>query len=106
MKITMEWLMALCQDDRIKWSQHAMKRLRERHITIDDYIQCIQTGSIIEDYPDDYPIPSCLILGVSASGKALHIVVGCDGKDIYAITAYWPSPDVWEADLKTRKEDS
>ena len=95
----------LAESDKIKWSLHAMKRLRERHISIDDFINAIATGEIIEQYPDDYPTPSCLLMGITSSGEPLHIVVGCDGTFIYAITAYYPDPNEWKSDLKTRKDD-
>lgn len=38
----------------------------------------IATGEIIEDYPEDYPNPSCLIFGYNVNGRILHIVAGCD----------------------------
>ena len=99
-----EELKTLCIEDKIKWSLHAMKRLRERKISIDDFINCIKTGEIIEPYPDDYPHPSCLIFGYSTAKQPLHVVIGCDKISIYAITAYHPNPREWELDLRTRKE--
>ncbi|WP_338076022.1 DUF4258 domain-containing protein [Acetobacterium wieringae] len=62
-----EDLRIFCIEGKIKWSLHAMKRLRERKISIDDFINCINIGEIIEPYPDDYPHPSCLIFGYSTS---------------------------------------
>jgi hypothetical protein len=41
-------------------------RLRERGIKRADVINCIQSGEIIEQYLDDMPFPSCLILGGEA----------------------------------------
>ena len=99
-----EDLRTLCTEDKIKWSLHAMKRLSERKISIDDFINCIKIGEIIEPYPDDYPHPSCLIFGYSTAKQPLHIVIGCDKVFIYAITAYYPNIEEWERDLKTRKE--
>jgi len=97
-----EDLRTLCIEDKIKWSLHAMKRLRERKISIDDFINVIKTGEIIEPYPDDYPHPSCLIFGYSNAKQPLHVVIGCDKVFIYAITAYYPNRKEWELDLKTR----
>jgi len=99
-----EDLRKLCAEDKIKWSLHAMKRLRERKISIDDFIYCIKIGEIIEPYPDDYLHPSCLIFGYSMAKQPLHVVIGCDKSFIYAIIAYHPNPEEWELDLKTRKE--
>lgn len=77
--------------------------MQERDISISDVESCLQTGEIIENYPDDFPHPSCLILGYTKGNKRLHIVVGSDGYTIFFITAYFPSTDKFENDLKTRK---
>ena len=61
---------------------------------------------IIEQYPDDYPYPSCLILGMSIEDKYLHVVIGNHESDLFLITAYFPSFDKWESDFKTRKENA
>lgn len=62
------------------------------------------TGEIIEDYPDDYPYPSSLVLGQSISGQPLHLVCGIGNNTLFVITAYKPNSEKWEADWKTRKE--
>ncbi len=85
-------------------TQHCRKRFTERGIQIDDICNAISTGEIIEDYPDDFPFPSCLILGKSA-GKMIHIVASIDGEYIYLITAYIPDRNKWDGDFRTRKED-
>ena len=93
----------LCVEDRMQWSLHALKRMRERKITSYEVINCIQQGEIIEEYPDDRPLPSCLIFGVAVQRK-LHTVVGCGDDYISIITAYEPDASEWEPDYKTRKE--
>lgn len=103
-ELSIDMLRTLCLEDKIEWSKHALKRLRERHISINDFIQCIMHGEIIKQYPDDRPTPSCLLLGWITADIALHIVVGCDIVYIYAITAYYPDKAEWEPDMKTRKE--
>ena len=89
---------------QILWTEHLALRLRERGIKRKDVIMCIENGEIIEQYPDDMPFPSCLILGSSASGKPLHVVCA-HNPDVSCcmITAYYPNPDKWESDHKTRK---
>ena len=85
-------------------TQHSRKRFAERGITIDDIQFVIKTGSIIEQYLDDTPFPSCLILGRSGE-RILHVVASIDDETVYIITAYAPSPEKWENDWKTRKEE-
>ena len=84
-------------------TQHSRKRFAERGIHIEDILFAFRAGQIIEQYPDDKPFPSCLILGYSGE-RALHAVASIDEDLIYIITAYAPSPEKWESDWKTRKE--
>ncbi len=86
-------------------TQHSYKRFAERGIRINDVCNAIKAGEIIEDYPKDYPFPSCLILGITKD-KILHICASINEGMIYIITAYIPDPDKWELDWKTRKEES
>lgn len=85
-------------------TQHAEMRRRQRGISVPDIKHALMVGEIIEDYPNDYPFPSCLVLGRSTSAKPLHIVCGIGGGILYVITAYHPSQDKWESDWKMRKE--
>ena len=39
------------------------------------------------------------------AGHGLHIVCGLGPEELYLITAYYPDPAVWSADLKERKRD-
>ena len=84
---------------------HGRKRLFERNIRLWDVMSVIEFGEIIEQYPDDTPFPSCLILGTTPKGRHLHTVVSLDGEWIYLITAYEPDPNEWESDMMTRREE-
>ena len=66
--------------------------------------QAILSGEFVEFYPNDYPYPSCLILGTNDIGKNLHIVCGIGNGELWLITAYVPSAQKWETDLRTRKD--
>ncbi len=92
-------LKKLCQEDAISWTNHVLQRLIQRGISVSDVIEAIMTGEVIEDYPDDYPYPSCLVLG----GNKLHVVCGIGEGKLWIITAYRPTLDKWENDLKTRR---
>lgn len=64
------------------------------------------TGEIIEDYPDDFPTPSCLILGFPSIDVPLHVVVASNGESAKIAKAYYPDKDKWESDMKIRKDGS
>ena len=65
--------------------------MQERDILRLDVMHVIQTGKIIESYDDDFPHPSCLVLGFVGNNAPLHVVCGCDGQQVYIITVYMPS---------------
>lgn len=96
-------LQKLCENGSIRWTGHILKRLMQRGIFRASVVQAIRSGEIIEQYPDDYPYPSCLLLGTTEAGEALHIVCGIGEGEVWLITAYHPDPDEWESDLKTRR---
>lgn len=102
--INIEQLRTLNKANHIAITEHARLRLVERGISVNDIIQCIDTGEIIKQYEDDKPFPSCLILGTAIDGKYIHVVASHDSEWIYLITAYHPDADVWEPDFKNRKE--
>lgn len=102
-EIDIEEVRKRCESDQIKWSLHAFKRLHERNISKDDYKNSIFTGEIIEHYPQSARLPSCLICGQSLKQMPLHNVTGYDEEYLYAVAAYYPEPDKWENDFKTRR---
>lgn len=94
----------LCIQKKIKWSTHVAMRIQERGISRKDVINCLEKGEIIEDYPTDYPHPSCLVFGYTLDNRIIHVVVGCDEENLYIITVYYPSSNKFHEDMKTRKE--
>lgn len=86
-------------------TNHVFDCMRERGISFEKIKQAIQTGEIIEQYPDDYPFPSCLVLAVNINGKPLHVVVGYAYTEIWIITVYVPDAENWLDDMRTRREN-
>lgn len=103
-ELRIERLKELCAAGQTIWTEHTMKRIMERRISRADVKACIMSGEIIEQYPDDYPYPSCLVFGCSVEGRALHVVAGEGDGSLWIITAYWPDPLKWDDTLKIRKE--
>lgn len=102
-----EELQNLCEKkESVRWTLHSLERLLRRGISQSDVIQAIRSGEIIEQYPDDYPYPSCLLIGTTGTGETVHVVCGRGDGELWVITAYHPDTDKWEADLKTRKVKS
>ena len=91
--------------ERLEFRLHTVERMFEREISTDDVRRVTQAGKVIEDYPNDKPFPSCLVLGY-ARNKPLHVVVATD-KDAnraIIITVYEPDPNQWEPGFERRKQ--
>jgi hypothetical protein len=83
---------------------HAIQRMFERGMSVDDVRQVVAGGEIIEEYPEDTPFPSRLVLGRSG-GRGFHVVLA-DNNDAWetiVITVYEPDETRWEPDLRTRR---
>lgn len=94
----------LCKDVTIEVTQHILMRCQQRNITYEEIKEVIQNGEIIEEYPSDYPYPSCLILGMTIEGRIIHVVVGVAEDCLWLITAYEPDPEQWNSEYRMRKE--
>ena len=92
----------LVTEGQINWQAHSLARMLERGISRDEVKKVILSGEIIEEYPNDYPFPSCLMFYTDI--KSLHVVLSIDETHhaAYIITAYQPDLNHFEADLKTR----
>jgi len=101
--IAIEQLHKLCHDETIVLTQHLTFRCDERGIGFDDIKDTILHGEIIEQYPTDYPFPSCLVFHLLKNGKYLHVVVGLGEGRLWIVTTYHPDNNEWESDYRTRK---
>ena len=95
-------IQTLFNNKEVVLTQHFLDKIELRDIKILDIKQAIINGEIIENYPDDYPYPSALVLGFS-DNKPLHIVAGIGSDLLWLITAYYPDSDIWEDNNRTRK---
>lgn len=93
----------MCRDGAVRWSAHSVTRMLQRGIGREDVLQCISTGEIIEQYPEYWLGPACLVFGLDKSGEALHVVVGVD-EFVHVVTTYRPDSAMFMPDMKTRKE--
>ncbi len=91
--------------DRLVFRVHALMRMFERHISVEDIQAVVSKGETIEDHPDDSPYPSRLVLGWRGT-RPLHVVVArnLSENELVVITVYEPDPALWEAGFRRRKE--
>jgi len=75
----------------------------ERRITTGDVAHVLEMGEVIEQYPDDRPYPSRLILSF-VCGRPLHVVAAENAGtgETIIITVYEPDPTRWDASFRRR----
>ena len=92
-------------DYQIAYRLHASKRMFEREISDNEIETVLKNGEIIENYDDDYPLPSVLINGITENNRPLHCVVAINHneKQLIIVTVYEPDPMKWLNDFTRRK---
>ncbi len=101
----MRFIRESVRNNQYRLSKHAMTARLRRGITTFQLKFALLNGEIIENYPDDKPYPSCLVLGWLQSGDPLHIVCsrGEIEPELRIVTLYEPHDNRWKSDYKTRK---
>jgi hypothetical protein len=96
---------SLANDD-FAWQQHALQRLDERNLRQGQVVKALMASEVIEDYPQDYPFPSALVLGWIGR-KPVHAVVAYDSERGfgYIVTVYFPDAENFLPDYRTRRQD-
>jgi hypothetical protein len=90
---------------RIVYRAHAIQRMFQRSITEEDVRNIVKNGIIIEDYPEDLPYPSRLLLGW-IEDRPLHLVAAYNAQsdEEIVITVYEPDTSQWTADFMRRRK--
>lgn len=98
------FIQACVRGRRILWTYHVNLRLKGRFVPRQILLDAVDSYEIIESYPDDKYLPSYLVLA-RLSGDAIHVLFATDvtGDNVRVVTAYRPSLDEWDEDLKTRR---
>lgn len=94
------------ENKKLFWQKHALGRMLERDIYKEEVKIALLKGEVIEEYVDDKPYPSYLILRINEEYKPLHVVTSIDKQNqrCYIITAYRPDKKHFKDDFKTRRK--
>jgi len=89
---------------QILWTYHVNMRLGQRFLSRETIINAAESYEVVEAYPEDKYFPSYLLLG-HVGEEVFHALFGADvdGQNVRIVTAYYPSQEDWETDLKTRR---
>ena len=86
---------------------HARQSMFTRSISDECIEHILHNGEVIEDYPHSFPFPAKLLLG-RCKGRSIHVVAAENSskQQVIVITAYEPTIDKWEPDMKIRRKHS
>ncbi len=88
-------------------SEHGFEELRRDDILMGDAVSGIATAVVVEDYPERQRGPGILALQRDAAGRPLHVVWALPAnqrRPAVLVTAYRPSPTLWDSDFRQRKQ--
>lgn len=93
----------------MRYSRHYYRRLQQRRPTPNRedirFLLCEDDPEVIEDCPNDYRGPRCLVWGTTnINGRVGHVVCGYP-PDSQVITAYFPAetePEKWDDNYRIR----
>ncbi len=84
-------------NSRVRITDHADEEAFDDGLTFEEIYFSVMHGEVIEDYPNDQPYPSCLIMGTNFSGEPIHSVWAYNPVNQWTvlITVYRPSSERW-----------
>ena len=90
-------ILAAIADNRMRITDHADEEAQADNLSFDEIFGSVLRGEVVEDYPDDWPYPSCLICGETFDGDPVHSVWAYNEENGWAVlvTVYRPDPDRW-----------
>ncbi len=93
-KAILERIQAQAATGRVFLTQHARQEMVDEAITVEEILQAITTGRLLENYAGFYKGPCCLVSG-QGQGRPIHIVCSTSLPELVIITVYEPKPPKW-----------
>lgn len=92
---TLERIRAQADVENIRITQHAQQEMVEENVTLDEVLEAIATGKILENYPEHRRGACCLLNGLTQTSRSLHVVCTTARPALIIITVYEPKPPKW-----------
>jgi len=94
---------AQAEAENIRVTQHAQQEMTEEDISLDEVLEAIATGQILENYPEHRRGACCLLSGVAKKDRPLHVVCTTARPTLIIITVYVPKPPKWTTPAQRRR---
>jgi hypothetical protein len=106
MSRTFEHVVSLVHRREVRISSHGYDELAEDAILVREILAGVESGEVVEDYPDYPKGPCVLVLQKDESGSPIHVVWGIprgSSSPAVVVTAYQPDPAQWDDGFKIRR---
>jgi len=100
-RLDLERIKKFIKEDKFIISNHAKVRMFQRNVSTDNITDIVIRGEIIEEYPEDEPCPSALMLGF-LKNTPYHVVIAQCEDHMRIVTVYYPKEDKW-INYRTRR---
>ena len=97
LKAVLEQIRAQADSENLRITQHAQQEMVEEDITLDEVLEVISIGQILENYPVHRRGACCLLSGVTRGGRPMHNMI--------IITVYQPKPPKWTTPTQRRNKE-
>ena len=87
----------------IRLTQHAQEEMAEEDILLDEVLEAIANGQVLENYPEHRRGGCCLVNGTTQLARPVHLVCTTARPMLIIITAYEPKPPVWATPTERRQ---
>lgn len=85
-------------------TQHAQQEMVEEEVTLDEVLEAIRRGEILEHYPEHRRGACCLLNGRTDEGRPLHMVCTAALPLLILITVYEPRSPKWITPRERRSQ--
>ena len=79
---------------KIAYTMHAQQRMDERRTLIEEVLDVMLNGDIVEEYPDTKPLPSCLMMKQVRKNEPLYVLCAIND-EATVVTVHWHDPEKW-----------
>ena len=104
MNLILARIQAQARQQAIRVTYHAQVEMDDELIILDEVLEAIANGQILEDYPDHKRGACCLLHGHTCKGRPLHIVCTTAHTLLVIITVYMPFPPKWISSTQRRQQ--
>jgi hypothetical protein len=102
--ITHEFIEEHVRTQQYEVTMHAEDERFQDQLEYSEIEEVLLGGKIIEHYPSDPRGESCLVAGLTATGKTIHVVCGKTKQEkLLIITVYVPKPPKWQTPFQRGK---